>query len=352
MLAKDTGYVVLVTGINGYIASHIGLQLLCKGYHVRGTSRSSATKTRLLAGAFQGYEDRFEHFEVKDITTDGAFDEAVRGVHAIIHTASPVDFSLATVDAYFGPAIGGNLSLLNSALNKAGHQLTSFVVTSSVGAVVDKERFPQNHQYQPHDWNESGEALARKSFCGSVAYGASKSVAEKELWKWVAAEQPHFSVASVCPGLVTGPPIIVPEAPENLNLSLLPLWLIYRGDEALPDQIGDAWYIDVRDVADIHVWAMENPAKSNGQRWLLANGKAPPQAAADVIRKRFPARKIVSGQPGFGYNPDYSFVHGEISLDCSKSLEALEIGSFIGFEKSVLDTIAAFQRHWPQHAVA
>ena len=347
MSSGNVGKVVLVSGINGYIATHIGLQLLSKGYTVRGTSRSSSTKGHLLTGAFQGFDAQFEHHEVKDIAASGVFDEAVRGVHAIIHTASPVDFTLTTVDAYFGPAVGGNLSILNSALSNAGPQMTSFVATSSVGAVVDKERFPPNHRYTPVDWNISGEALAREKFNGQVAYGASKSVAERELWNWAETYKPSFAVAAICPAVVTGPPISFPASPEKLNLTLLPLWQIYRGDTTLPSQIGDAWYIDVRDVAEIHVWAVESPTQSSGQRYLLANGKAPPQAAADLMRKYFPQRKIVVGEPGSGYNPDYSFVDGEISLDCSNTLEALGIGSFIGFEKTLLDTIVAFERQWP-----
>lgn len=347
--SNSGAYVVLISGINGYIASHIGLQLLRKGYTVRGTSRSASHKQRLLSTAFEGYNTQFEHFEVKDITVEGAFDEAVRGVYAIIHTASPVDFGLSTLEEYIGPAVSGNLSLLNSALSNAGPLLSSFVVTSSIGAIVDKERFPADHMYKPEDWNDSGEALARANFDGPTAYGASKSVAERELWKWVAARKPPFSVSSICPALVTGPPIIYPPKPERLNLSLLPVWKIYRGDQELPTQIGDGWYIDVRDVADIHVWAMENPAKSHQQRYLVANGKATVQSCADVLRKHFPERGIVVGKPGDGYNPDYSFVNGEISLDCTKTLEALRIGNFIGYEKSVLDTVVAFEQQWPRY---
>lgn len=73
------GKIVLITGINGYIASNIGLQLLLKGYTVRGTSRSLSAKDDLLAGPFKGYANRYEHCVVVDITEKGAFDEAVKG---------------------------------------------------------------------------------------------------------------------------------------------------------------------------------------------------------------------------------------------------------------------------------
>ena len=79
-LAPSNGKTVLISGINGYIASNIGLDLLRKGYTVRGTSRSTTSKDELLEGAFKGYESRYEHNVVADITEKGAFDEAVRGI--------------------------------------------------------------------------------------------------------------------------------------------------------------------------------------------------------------------------------------------------------------------------------
>ncbi|KAK6379990.1 hypothetical protein LTS17_006064 [Exophiala oligosperma] len=354
--AANEDKIVLITGINGYIATHIGVQLLRKGYKVRGTSRSSATQTHLLSGAFKGHDSRYEHAVVPDITAPGAFDSAVRGVHAVIHTASPVDFSLTNVDDFFRPAVGGNLSILNSALAHASSSSTttlrSFVVTSSVAAVVDRWRQAPDHAYTEADWNTSGEAVARKDFSALVAYGASKAAAERAVWDWVAEHQPRFAVSSVLPAVVTGPPVSWPQSPQGLNETLLPVWRIWSGDKQLPPQIGGAGYVDVRDVARMHVWAMEHPDRSDGQRYLLSMGKAPPQAAADLLREKFPGRDIVVGNPGQGYTPpDYGFVEGESSLVSTKAHKALGgADSFIRYDKSILDTVEAFERQWPGHA--
>lgn len=136
MATSQDQKIVLVSGANGYIAANIVVQLLKKGYTVRGTSRSAGAKARLLSDAFKGFESQYQHYEVKDITVAGAFDEAVKGVHHVIHTASPVDFTLTSVDAFAVPAVKGNLSILNSARDAAGPQLESFVVTSSIAAMV------------------------------------------------------------------------------------------------------------------------------------------------------------------------------------------------------------------------
>jgi hypothetical protein len=82
-LPASNGKTVLISGINGYIASTIGLDLLRKGYTVRGTSRSTSAKDDLLGGAFKGYESRYEHEVVPDITETGAFDKAVKGRSAM-----------------------------------------------------------------------------------------------------------------------------------------------------------------------------------------------------------------------------------------------------------------------------
>jgi len=70
---------VLITGVNGYIASVTAKFFLDSGhYRVRGTVRSleSAGQKMLKPYAEKG---EFEVVEVPNITVDGAFDEAVKG---------------------------------------------------------------------------------------------------------------------------------------------------------------------------------------------------------------------------------------------------------------------------------
>ena len=81
---------VLVTGANGYIALWIVKKLLEQGYNVRGAVRSQSKGTSLL-DTFKEYpSDRLQFVVVEDMTKEGAFDEAVKSMDAVIHTASPV----------------------------------------------------------------------------------------------------------------------------------------------------------------------------------------------------------------------------------------------------------------------
>ena len=269
------------------------------------------------------------------------------GVHAIMHTASPVDFNLTTVDDFMHPAVNGNISILNSTLS-AGPQLTSFVLTSSIASIVDVSK-PDDYAFTEEDWNVNGEAVARKEFRAGPAYGASKAAAERAMWRWKEMHGPSFSVSAINPAVVTGPPVSFPSSPDKLNTTLKPVWQIYSGEaKTIPAGIGGQAYVDVRDVSALHIWCMEHPDASNGQRYIAANGKGTTQAIADILRKAFPTRDIVVGEPESDYVPGtYDYPAGKRSTRATKAYKAMGVESFIGFEQSILDTVESFEERWP-----
>lgn len=76
---------VLVTGVNGFIASHIADQLLQDDYLVLGSVRSKAKGEPLLGYFKDKYgEGKFEIVIVADLAWQGAFDEALRGTASIM----------------------------------------------------------------------------------------------------------------------------------------------------------------------------------------------------------------------------------------------------------------------------
>lgn len=84
---------ILITGANGFIASHTALQFLQRGYRVRGTVRSLTKASWLLTHPlFKPYADNgcLELFVVPDMVVPGAFDEAVKGMSAVAHIASVI----------------------------------------------------------------------------------------------------------------------------------------------------------------------------------------------------------------------------------------------------------------------
>lgn len=78
------GSTVLVTGVNGYIGSHVADQLLLAGYKVRGTARD-ASKVKWVQDVFDKKygAGKFEGIIVPNMTAEGAYDDAVKG--AVLH---------------------------------------------------------------------------------------------------------------------------------------------------------------------------------------------------------------------------------------------------------------------------
>lgn len=80
---------VLVTGATGFIGAHIVNLLLERGVKVTGTARSEdKAATMSVKHAQETNEGTFHMILTGDLTKPNAFDDAIKGVDAIIHTAS------------------------------------------------------------------------------------------------------------------------------------------------------------------------------------------------------------------------------------------------------------------------
>jgi nucleoside-diphosphate-sugar epimerase len=180
-----------------------------------------------LTDKFSDYGDRFELVVVDDITKDGAFDEAVKGVDVIAHTASPFHYKATNPDGvlplfFFSvlwtfslnkpysdliiPAVKGTTSILNSAL-KYGDTVKRFVLTSSSVAILESSAVPR--VFNESDWNNAAvEAVKTQgSAAGPFAlYMASKTLAEKAAWEFVAEHKSEISwdLVSINPAYVFG----------------------------------------------------------------------------------------------------------------------------------------------------
>lgn len=78
-IPESNGKILLITGVNSYLGSVLGLLVLSKGYSLRGTVRNKSSIADLLDGAYAPYATRVSILEVKDMTLQGAYDEAVQG---------------------------------------------------------------------------------------------------------------------------------------------------------------------------------------------------------------------------------------------------------------------------------
>lgn len=85
------------------------------------------------------------------------------------------------------PAVRGNETILASAL-KAGPQLTSVVVTSSVVSIINPTEGPRT--FTENDWASAALEKAIKDKAEGIAtsggqlYAASKTASDRAMWKF------------------------------------------------------------------------------------------------------------------------------------------------------------------------
>jgi len=84
------GSLILVTGANGYLGCRFSNTLIQQGYKVRGVVRDleRCEHVKAFFGKNYGNDGRFEMIQVPDLTSDGAFDAAVKGrsIIALLNT--------------------------------------------------------------------------------------------------------------------------------------------------------------------------------------------------------------------------------------------------------------------------
>jgi nucleoside-diphosphate-sugar epimerase len=83
----EKGSHVLVTGVTGFIATHVADQLLRAGFRVTGTARSQAKAATLQPLTDKYGSDNFKIIITGDLEKEGAFDEAVKGLSSFSFVA-------------------------------------------------------------------------------------------------------------------------------------------------------------------------------------------------------------------------------------------------------------------------
>jgi len=265
---------VLVSGANGYIAMWVVRTLLEQGYGVRGTVRSADKGRHLFETFDKDYSGKLEIVVVDDITKDGAFDEAVKGVDAIAHTASPFHMKADGPQELITPAVRGTVGVMQSAL-KHGQNVKRIVVTSSCASVL--EMLPTPKEFSEADWNNQAirdiEEQGRSAPAGAK-YRASKTLAEKAAWEFHEKnkDKVKWDLAVLNPPFVFGPALHEVNSVKALNESLSQLYdSIFNKDKTAEDLKGTSAWVDVRDLGEAHVRALRM-AEAGGERIIVSSG--------------------------------------------------------------------------------
>lgn len=264
---------VLVTGASGFIAQHVILRLLRAGHHVRGTVRSAARgdHVRAVLASHGAPLERVELVEA-DLTADAGWPDAVSGCRFVLHVASPAPPRPPKhEDELIVPARDGTLRVLAAAA-RAG--VERVVLTSSISAVLYGHARDGARIYTEEDWSELTSGVG--------AYERSKTLAERAAWDFVSAlpEDRPLELCTINPGLVLGPIL-----EKELSVSgEVVRKLLKRELPGCPD-IGFA-VVDVRDVADAHLAAMETPGAA-GRRFILGLEHASMLEIATILDRHY-----------------------------------------------------------------
>ncbi|KAJ9611199.1 methylglyoxal reductase (NADPH-dependent) gre2 [Cladophialophora chaetospira] len=321
---------VLLTGGSGFIATHILRELLVNGHETVATVRS-ADKGEFLVNAFQSL-GKISYTIVANITSDGAFDSAVKSAppfEAVIHTASPFHSNISDARRdILDPAIKGTLGILQAVKDHAP-SVKRVVITSSIGAMINFKNHPA--EYNDEAWNPTTIEEAVSNF--SLTYNASKKFAELAAWDFVERERPNFTIATMNPPFVFGPPLHKLQSLENINTSNKRIVMAIDGSfkEAVPPT-GSWMWVDVRDVALAHVRAIER-SEAGGRRFLLVGSYWTNKDLIDVIRGRFPElrRKLPEAV-------ESDFPEKIFAFDNKTSKEILGL-QYNSFENCIVDTV-------------
>lgn len=266
---------VVVTGGSGFIAVHIILQLLHQGYAVRTTVRSLKKIDLIHSMLRTGGVTDFSDLEVveADLTSDDHWADVMRGATYVIQVASPTPtLNFKNEDEMIRPAVDGVLRVLKAARDA---QVKRVVLTSAYGAIFAGHK-NRKTPYTEADWSD----LSAKNI---HPYQKSKTLSEQAAWNFIKTEGNGLELAAVNPVGVMGPVLASDYSHSNIQIQNL----LEGKTKAVPKV--DSGYVDVRDVASLHLLAMTAP-QANGERFLATTGETLSMLdVANVLRDAFPA---------------------------------------------------------------
>ena len=251
---------VLLTGITGFLGSHVGKLLVeqCSDTFKIRVSTRNASKAAILKKTFP--QDHIEWVEA-DLQDEQQLSRAIEGCTHIIHVASPIPNAndKVTNEQMVEVASKGITYILNACKQ---HKVKKLIVTSSLAAISGNAfKGNENPNYDENDY-----AMANDKNLDGYAY--SKCLQEDICIKFVEENKNVEGATEVCtlhPSFILGPPLN-----ELASSSVEGMKKLVDGSIPVVPQI-HLPSIDVRDCAQAHIAALlAAPGALNGQRILIS----------------------------------------------------------------------------------
>ena len=239
---------ILVTGGTGFVGGWTIVELLRRGYQVRTSVRSQAKQDAVRrAVATQIDPSANLSFAVADLNDDAGWNDAVAGCDSVLHIASPLGNSGADDPSMITTACEGTVRVLKAAVNG---NVSRLVMTSSTAACTPAK--PTARALDETDWTDPDQP-------DLAIYRRSKVLAEKAAWDFMAGKS--TSLTTNLPGAIFGPVL----STDQLGSVGIIQRLLRGQPPALPRLAFNI--VDVRDLADLHIRAMETP-EAAGERFI------------------------------------------------------------------------------------
>jgi nucleoside-diphosphate-sugar epimerase len=165
------------------------------------------------------------------------------------------------------PARDGTLRVLGASLDAGVERI---VVTSSVAAITGGDK-PASGPLTEQNWSDPDNPRLSP-------YACSKTIAERAAWDFMRERDATEKLATVNPGAIIGPVLN-----DDRSFSLQAIERLLNGMPGVP-QIGFS-FVDVRDVADLEIRAMTDPA-AGGRRFIATESFMWMSEVAAVLRER------------------------------------------------------------------
>jgi len=329
---------VLLTGISGFLGSHIALQLLKEGYEVRGSVRNlKKSKNVRQTMKNHGADINNLEFVALDLGSDDGWQDAMDGIDVLMHTASPFVTSMPDDKMeLITPAVEGTKRAIKAAL---AAKVTKIVLTSSAVAIMHGHEKDRKRPFTSDDWTNLNST-------GVNAYMESKTLAEKAAWEIMEKAGRTNDLVAINPTLILGPLL-----DNDLGTSGALIMRLLNGSVPAAPRFYFPT-IDVRDVASLHLAAMKNP-DVGGQRIIAFSNGLWIKQIAQTIKSNFP--QFSSKMPKFEM-PDWAVrIYAIFDKDVRGSINELGVvhhfeadlakemlgGNLITAEQSVIATVTS-----------
>lgn len=239
---------ICVIGASGFVGSHVTAELLSRGVHVHGTTRDiRAPKSDWLRNmAAQVAKDGAE----LTLHAASAFDKdslaaAMDGSDGVIMCAGSAKIEPETIPLM--EALAENVSdvAIEQGIERA-------VFTSSTGSTNPPDGEPELKREMDH-WSDPDVQLAAKKYAAVGKTRLDQTVLGK-----MASSGGTFRVVTINPSLIAGP------CYQLEPVTSLKMFAAILNGERLTDSVPNSSMsmIDVRDLAKLHVAALDNPSAS------------------------------------------------------------------------------------------